>query len=346
MRYGTLRVYYLESFSFPHTIHMRKQPISPQWRDRFPGDDRAYILYTRLVIHASNADRRFGSRILHRGQVRYTAWYFAKLMNLSPSGVDRISERLQNDFGKISFQSTNKWKIVSILSYDDIVSFWSEEWEQDENKKRTKSVWNTTNKSKKSTKSEKTITLNKDRGRKASKPAILSIEEFREKLTADIIADLSAKHLRIDIDREIERCWNRKLENGKPIRDAKASLSNWLLKAEDFKGADDQKEASYWRDFGWPATREYVKSLSIETAARLKQAVKNKVQKTGPKSITLERIKNRVFFIENPEEYEKAKKRQQTEPSKEAAPPSSPETLARVNEMKTQLRAKFWKVIV
>lgn len=268
-------------------------------------------------------------------------------MNLSPSGVDRISERLQNDFGKISFQSTNKWKIVSILSYDDIVSFWSEEWEQDENKKRTKSVWNTTNKNKKSTKSEKTITLNKDRGRKASKPAILSIEEFREKLTADIMADLSTKHPRIDIDREIERCWNRKLENGKAIKDAKASLSNWLLKAEDFKGADDQKEASYRRDFGWPETREYVKTLSIETAARLKQAVKNKVQKTGPKSISLELLKKWVLYIEDPEEYEKAKKKQQGEKNEEeTATPPSPETLAKVKEIKSQLNAKFWKAIV
>ena len=104
---------------------MRKQPISPQRREWFGGDDKAFLLFVLLVLFACN-DRQtvYTHRtniILERWQVLYTRERFAKMMNMSGRWVDGVFQKLSKTFHKIFYNSSNQWTIVTLVWYDDLV---------------------------------------------------------------------------------------------------------------------------------------------------------------------------------------------------------------------------------
>jgi len=206
-----------------------KQPIQTNLNSIFGDNFLAKHLYIELLLRASNTDKEkeFAGTLhfLKRGQCVCGEEELATEYQVHRQTIRGALGRLQKVYNKINIKPTNKGTIVTILNYDDVVSFQQQNVQQDDNRTTSNVQQKDTNKN------VENVEIEKIEDKKEIVKEKLTSKNSKTACTEEEIKNI-AKKLQVSVG-SVERTHNiilNKIATGEfKNKTVYLSLENWVL---------------------------------------------------------------------------------------------------------------------
>jgi len=196
-----------------------KQPIPTNMEHEFGDDTPAYVLFIFLILRSCNSSTtiKIGRKYIpiKRGQVVFGRNSWCKYLNMSPSGVERVLNRLKVT-GKVTCKTNKNCTIVTIKNYDALTLL-----EQEVNKKRTRSEQEAnTSKSVKNVKNVKNVYIPKQKNK------YTSIKKIKPNLIRKIAEDYHVDMAFVENVLDSMKLWCG--ATGRVYKDYNLALRSWV----------------------------------------------------------------------------------------------------------------------
>ncbi len=272
---------------------MRKRPIPIDLKQRFGKLKSAYAVYLQLLLDAVDQPTLVGWVSLQRGQVLYWRWKYDGYLPIKGSSVDASCLLLSKRLSLIELKAGNKYTIITLVWYDDLVTMDQPNWQQADSKQTKIKLPTGTVKERRKKKEDKSI------GHEPIPPEEW-FEIFKEKITEKkepllVIANKYGK----DFEQEVEKCRRRHQKEKRQIKDAYATVRNRLLPKKrewDVKSPHDVMN-SLFRECGWDKALEYTNTLTPDGKKNLYEYLLKKQKTVWITGINPDRLKSIYAYI-------------------------------------------------
>lgn len=274
---------------------MWKRPIPIDLKERFGKQKSAYAVYLQLLLDAVDHETNVWTVTLQRGQVLYWRWKYDGYLPIKGSSVDASCQTIAKKLSLITLNAGNRYTIITLHNYDDIVTMQATDQQQHSKKpsKKDLPIGTVIESRKKNKKEDNSIGLT---------PTPDEWFEWFKKSVTEKIAMLEeiAQKYKKDLTQEIERCRRRHQSKGKKIKSAYATMRNRLLpkkREEESNNKEADKYNSLFRECGWAETVAYTDTLGPDMKDRLYRYLLKRQQKIWLVWYKLDRVQKCVEYI-------------------------------------------------